>query len=230
VGARRFLNFVITTLAANSYATFSWGPFTGPHRIVSVRFDSGIGFSLGQSAGVFTSNDPASPTGAGPFTTPNGWTGLGEAAAGIAIDVDGTAALHTPFLTSNNVPGGYFALGLDVEGASFYVKAVIDNRAGASHTYGGSIVVEKLDTLEPSATVAPRPQPTGTNVPAPVVASPSGQPGASPAPLAAPTVAPTPTPPVLVAPGTTGGLPVEMMPDFAITPDDPDESARQATS
>jgi len=227
VGQRVLLNWTGTGIAASSYQTFSWGPFTGAYRIVYARFDSATSFQLTRTAGIFLTTDPSTPSALGPFVTPSGWTGLNQAAQGQTPSVTATASLHTPFLTHQNPPAGVYPLDLDIEGSAFYLKVVLDNRIAAVSDFAGVVLLEKIDLVSPTTGIVPRQQPGVIVVPTTPAAAPIGQPRASPTEPATPkTGIAEPTTTTLGPTGSTKP-PASTMGPFTLDALDPFESARQ---
>jgi hypothetical protein len=221
MGRKRLLAFGTTSLINGQFATFSFGPFQGAIRILSMWLDLGSTTQQNGSIGLFVANSPDTPSGAvaNPAAIPSGWTTLYDYSLFDGGSVVDQELPKFPFGTTSD--GASYALAnapMDVVATQFWLKVWVNNRLGVACDPKGFIWIDDAPADLLGGGVDVRPQPGGQ--------PPAGSPPPAPPPPA-PTV-PTPGPPP--APPGVSALPRPEdagIPPTRIDPQRPIDSSRE---
>lgn len=217
----RLLVGFLEAIPANSCFAFSWGPFTGPHRITYMRFHMGLTINIENTLGVFTAPSADGFNGSDnlPISFPQGWTPIGDAPNVTGTSVRSQSGLYLPFRHDTSTDSvDLTGLTIDVTGQNFYIKAVARNPTAAGLAFRALInIVENPADVDPDAVVV-RPQP--------------GEPptGSQPPPGGGPSTPPTQPPQQPPTQQPSGALPLPSdltIPPITIDPADPRGSVRE---
>lgn len=219
MGRKRLLAGGTTLLGNGQFCTFTWGPFSGPIRILGIWLDLGSTTQQNGNAGFFYGPDASAPNGAigTAIAIPTGWTSLQDFSlfdGGSAVDDElykfpwGTGA--TP-LTFAMAP-----CEIDVLAVNFHLKCIVTNRTAAAADPHVFIAIEEDPPGLDATQIDVRPQPgfpPAPPPPTPPASTPPPIPQAPQQPDAGPTTANLPPP----GPGA--------IPEILLDPRDPLTSA-----